>query len=264
MNSIKLLIMTLLASTFVACQPQVTKEVIRETAPVGPSGNNSAQGGVDGGGGGNGVNGKPLEAYSRNMMAETSFKNLVLPIIRKVQDAHPRFASDMAHIALNRKWFFLPVELNKLSANTIGVSFADKDLQQMAIQTLNAVLLDDKLFRAETASEEDRGLLVLHEILMGIRLMKYKNALDNCYSEVAILGLEEKDRKQHTLLRDKCAMTYGFNNNDRNTPGFGNIKLTKEDYEAIRELGLELWINKGEISKVQLDAWLNDKQFRNY
>jgi hypothetical protein len=193
-----------------------------------------------------------------------SFKDLVLPIILKVQEAHPRFASDMVHIAINRKWYFLPVELNKLPASTIGVSFGDKDLQQMALQNLNAVWLDSGLFNSAQMTEEDRGMLVLHEILMGIRLMKYKNALDNCYSEVAYLGLEEKDYKAHSQMRDKCATTYGFSNNDRNVPGFNTIKLTKDDYDAIRELGLELWQNKGEISKPQLDAWLNTHEFRKY
>lgn len=258
MNTLKTLFIFLILSSLIACQG-TEKETIREV--IREQGNqNEAQGGADTGGGGNGVNGKPLEAYAVNMKSTASFAQMVLPIILKVQEAHPRFASDMVHIAINRKWYFVPVDLNKLPAHAIGVSFGDKDLQQMALQNLSAVWVDSKLFNAKEMSEENRAQLVLHEILMGIRLMAYKNSLDNCYSEVAYLGIKEEDAGKHRQQRDKCAQTYGLSNRDRS----GGIKLSKEDYDAIRDLGSELWGNQGQVSKVQLDAWLNANDFRKY
>lgn len=248
-------------STLVACQgveKETIREVVREQGQQ--NGEGRAEGGADSGGGGSGVNGKPLEAYAVSLKKVSSFKNLVMPIILKIQEAHPRFASDMTHIAINRKWYFIPVDLNKLPAESIGVSFGDKDLQQLALQNLNAVWLDSKVFDREENSEDDRATLILHEIIMGIRLMSYKSALDNCYSEVAYLALKDEDARKHGQSRDKCALTYGLGSRDRT----GGIKLSKEDYDAIRELVIELWNNKGEISKVQLDAWLEANQFRKY
>lgn len=262
MNTIKLLVTLFLTSLIVACQPQVTKEVIRETAPVGPQ--NTAEGGADPGGGGNGINGRPIESYAVSMMKVDSFTEFILPIIREVSQTHPRFASDMAHIALNRNWFFVPVTLNKIPSHAIGVSFGDKDSEQMALQNLRAVWLDSNLFQSAESTNESRAQLVLHEILMGIRLMRYKSSLDNCYSEVALQGLSKESAVGHSKLRDKCALTYGFNDNDKTTPGFSSSKLTSEDYDNIRELGLELWNAKGAISKIQLDAWLRERNFRSY
>lgn len=262
MKNIKLCLAFMISLVALGCQPEVTREVIRDSSPTSsPNNMDSPQGGVDDGGGGNGVNNKPLEAYAKRLQDVGVFQTMVLPIIQKVAETHPRFASDMAHIALNRKWYFLPVELNKLPSQAIGVSFSDADLQQMALQNLNAVWINSKLFDA-SASDEDRGMLVLHEIIMGIRLMKYKNALDNCYSEVALQGIT--DPKKHSKSRDTCAATYAFGKSDALVPGINKIQLSKDDYDNIRELGLELWQNRGEISEVQLDAWMQDKQFRKY
>ncbi len=261
-----------------ACQGQekvVVRETIRE-APTGTgtSGGNTALGappgssqvgGVDSVGGGNGVNQRPLESYSVNITTLPEFKEFIAPIIETLALKHQRFAADMAHIAINRTWFLIPVELNKLPANVIGVGFADQELQQLAIQNLSSVWINSNLFE-KYPSAKDRALLILHEIVMGIRLMKLKSALDNCHSEIALVGLNPERRAEHNKLRDACALKYGLQSGG---PGvintsLGKIELSKEDYDNIRELVVHLSTQSENLSQSQLDAWLTDKSFRKY
>lgn len=244
------------------CQGQNTetiREIIREPVP----GNQVQEGGVDSGGGGNGVNGRPLESYAVRILDITEFNTVVMPIIQKMHEIHPRFASDMAHIALNRTWYLIPVELNKLPAQVIGVSFGDKQLQQLALQNLNAVWINSDLFQ-KYPTDQDRGTLLLHEIIMGVRLMKYKSNLDQCYSGIASLRFQPEKAPDYKRLRDECAMKHGLNGTDNIIGGINQIKLTKDDYDNIRELVVVLLRGIDDLSKTQLDAWLKDRSFRSY
>lgn len=275
-------VLSLIFLMLAACQGQdkvVVRETIREAMP-GPSVSGSASGGntglgappgssqvggVDSVGGGNGINQRPLESYSVNITTLPEFKEFIAPIIESMALKHPRFAADMAHIAINRTWFLIPVELNKLPAHVIGVGFADQELQQLAIQNLSSVWINSSLFE-KYPSSKDRGLLILHEIIMGIRLMKLKSPLDNCYSEIALVGLNNERRAEHGKLRDSCALKYGLQNNG---PGLvntalGKIELSKEDYDNIRELVIHLSSQTENLSQNQLNAWLADKSFRKY
>lgn len=115
-------------------------------------------------------------------------------------------------------------------------------------------------------AEEDRATLLLHEIIMGIRLMKYKNSLDQCYSEIAMMKLISEKKTEYQKLKDDCALKYGLSGSDEGgiLPGVGpRIDLKTEDYDNIRELVVFLETEQ-DISKVQLDAWLKDKNFRTY
>ncbi|UXR65382.1 hypothetical protein EZJ49_03835 [Bdellovibrio bacteriovorus] len=251
------------AAALTACQGQNTetvREIIRE--PVPSNGYQQAEGGVDSGGGGNGVNGRPLESYSVRLQDVPEFNEYLLPIIRTVQAEYPRFASDLVHIAMNRTWYLIPVELNKLPAQVIGVSFGDKQLQQLALQNLNAVWINSDLF-AQYPSNEDRAILILHEMIMGVRLMKHKNRLDQCYSEIALLRLDIK-QDEYRKQRDLCARKFALDSSDGLTDSVAKISLSKDDYDNIRELVITLWRDKGEISKPQLEAWMKTKSFRNY
>lgn len=265
MKTLLSLLLILSSFSMLACQGQ-QKETIREIIREPVQGSEQNHGGVDDGGGGNGVNGRPLESFAVRIQDIPAFNNLVLPIIRKVSETHPRFASDMVHIALNRTWYLVPVELNKLPAQVVGIGIADKDLQQLALQTLSHVWMNSNFFEKFPGGEEDRARLILHEIIMGVRLMKYQSMLDQCYSEIAGLRLDTAKNSEYRKLREACANKYGLALPDEPTiPGVGKrIELSKEDYDHVRELGVHFWNEKGETTKAELDAWLKDKNFRKY
>lgn len=267
--NIKLLIFTLMVLGFTACQPEVTREVIRETPPANQS--NRPEGTVDDAGGGSGVNNRNLERYAFKLLKNDLFKTHILPIIETLHRTHPRFASDMIHIAIERKWYMLDVRLNKLPAEVIGVSFQDETLQQMALQNLRAVWIDSKIFNADP-SDEVRASLLLHEIIMGVRLMQFKSGLDKCLSEHAYNALaangdsnNAEAAKEYRALRDQCSSSFIFDQSDSVIPGYSNkITLSRDDYDNIRELVINLEDTKGNISKIELDAWLKDRNFRKY
>ncbi|MEN0059910.1 MAG: hypothetical protein AAGB31_13810 [Bdellovibrio sp.] len=253
-----LLVFSLLSLS--ACQP---KDGSTPSAK-GKSGSRQTEGGVDSVGGGNGVNNRTFESFAVKVEHTTPFTNAILPLIKKMQDIHPRFASDMAHIALHRKWYILPVKLKTIPAELIGVNFADSKTQQLAVQSLNAVWIDEVLYK-KMPSEKEQSRLLLHEIVMGIRLMQYKRPLDQCHSEIALKGLES-DKKEYKKAIDQCAMKYLFSGTDITTDLHnGNpVQLTGEDYDNIRELVVTLSDESKTLSRLELEAWLKDRSFRSY
>ncbi|MFM6928037.1 MAG: hypothetical protein ACKOX6_06200 [Bdellovibrio sp.] len=264
-----LLILPLLMLSLAACQPQTTSN----PAPQGteetqnrPLSGGGHVGGVDSGGD-NGVNGRNMEDYAINLQRDKIFNDLVLPIILKVSEANPRFASDMIHITKERTWYMIPVALKNLTASQIGLRFADEQVQQFALQNLRAIWINQKFYTG-FETDESRGRLILHEILMGVRLMKLKNSLDNCYSEIAMMSLDSSKKDEYKKRRELCAITYMFGNKDVSAsriPGLnGDLKLTDHDYDSIRELGVRLWDSQGEIGNAELEAWLKANDFRTY
>lgn len=275
----KLCLLLAFMSLITACQGQdktIVRETIREvpTTTSTPGGTGapgtpvaSSQGGVDSVGGGNGINQRPLESYAIRVVDLPEFKEFIQPLIEEIAIQHPRFASDMVHIAINRTWFLVPVELNKLPSHIIGVGFADKELQQLAIQNLSSIWINSTLFE-KYPTARDRALLVLHEIVMGIRLMKMKSNLDQCYSEIAYNGLHPENHNAHKKLRDQCALRYAFQGGGNNGgilgTGLAKVELSQEDYDNVRELVILLMNQQRQTTKNQLDAWLLDKSFRKY
>ncbi|WP_413583308.1 hypothetical protein [Bdellovibrio sp. HCB288] len=222
-------------------------------------------GGTDSGGD-NGVQGRNIEDYAVNIQKEANYLQFVLPIITKLAETHPRFASDMVHIANERTWYMVPVELKALRASQIGLKFADESVQQFALQNLRSIWINTKYYNA-FESPESKGRLILHEILMGVRLMKLKSEVDNCYSSIALLKLDATKIKAYQKGREECATTYMFGRKDAFAvvPGQNpDLELTNHDYDGIRELGVHLWNRNGEISAAELNAWIKINDFRSY
>ena len=265
-----LLILPFLILGLIGCQPASTSTTPPSQGgaemPKGPIDGGSGLGGVDDVGGGNGVNGRNMEDYAINLQNDKIFSSYVLPIILKVAETSPRFASDMIHITKERTWYIIPAALKSLTAAQIGLQFADNGVQQFALQNLRAVWINEKYYQDKT--EESRARLILHEILMGIRLMKLKSSLDNCYSEYALMSLDSSKKNEYRMNRDRCALTYKFSNRDATNTGIpganADLQLHDPDYDSIRELGVRLWNSQGDISNAELEAWLKLNDFRSY
>ena len=255
-----------IASLFLlACQGQrteVIREIIRENP--GPTIQEKYTGGTDSGGG-NSVSGRPIESYASNVLDSAIAKTHLIPIISKLHGIHPRFASDLIHIAINRTWYVLPVELNKIPSSVLGVSFSDSQLEQMALQNLKAIYINSTLFD-KSDRDEDRALLLLHEMVMGVFLMKYKDALDECYSTIAWMRLFSENQNLYRTERTNCAIKNIYSNgSDITIPNLGKkMSLSAEDYDNIRELVVILWQNIDHLSFDELNAWLKRNSHRKY
>ncbi len=119
-------------------------------------------------GGGNGINGRPIESYAVKISETTEYQQIILPVLELVGSKLPDFAEDMKSIANNKPWYFVPVTLDQLPSDLIGVAFpTDQD----ALQSQGAVWVDKNRYDS-MKSASDRAHLLVHEMIMGIALAK--------------------------------------------------------------------------------------------
>ncbi len=187
-------------------------------------------------GGGNGINGRPIESYNVTIWKEKLFQDFIMPIIQKITPLHKELAGDMYHVALDRKWYFIPVELDKIPSPLIS---AHSETDQLALQSYKELWLDDIKFKA--MDEDSKVSLVVHELVMGVRLLQFQSRLEICLA-VAARELVEPDQtddqkaaseRNYSNLRGNCYSNYG------GAPVLIEQKpivLSKEDYVEIRDL----------------------------
>lgn len=251
MKLIKLLFFGSFILLWMACEKQIT---IVQTAPVSESlRNEMQQGGTDSTGGGNGVKGKPLDDYILNLTEIPAFTNLVQPLIKDLSQNYPALAADFYHLSIERDWYFVPTNLDQISKSILGV-YARTD--QMALQDLNKIMIDTNLF--EQMQERDQAILLIHEIVMGIRLLKYKTTQDLCMAKAARALVLENNHTKYESLKRKCRETYPF------LPGTQNEKFTlnSQDYDFIRKLVKK--ITAPVINYAELKSLIEDNRFRDY
>lgn len=246
-----------------ACQG--AKETIVEKHYVGSDGlpvppSNNAEGGIDGGGGGNGVNGKPLESYRTDINQMASYKRVEEKVISKLKTRFPNLAADLLHISEERAWYFVPTELKNLPAYRIGVSFKT---DQFALQKLKEVWFNKLIF--DTMSEDDQDVLVLHELVMGVRLLEFTNLLDRCLANISPLRLDAAHLDKYKEARKTC---FKVNRNAADlgdSIGLGkNIVLEEYDYDTIRELTSTLLSKVDNFDAQELEDWMAIRKFRSY
>lgn len=222
-------------------------------SPVTP--NNHETGGTDNTGGGNGARGRALDSYIEKNLTETpAFKNHVQPLIEILSREYPRLAADFYHITYQRDWYFIPVELDEISKNVLG-TYAKTD--QYALQDLNKIWIDKNKFEAMT-SVQDQGTLLIHEIMMGIRLMHFQAKQDHCIAKAALLIFQPVENKNYGDQRRSCRRTYPVIDGSRNL----KFKLSADDYDLIRKLVSLLDRTKPDIAEVQ--SLIEAHSFRSY
>ena len=207
------------------CQPQ--KETIVEKTVV-IDGKSQQTGGVNEGGGGNGVNGIPLDAFiDRNFDQNEAYKLKVQPLIAILSKKIPRLAADFYHLTHQRDWYFVPGQLESIPQNILG-SYTKTD--QFALQDLNKVWIDKLQF--EKMSLENQGILLVHELMMGVRLMQFKHRQDKCIAKAALAVFEENGLKKYSEDKKYCRETYPIIDGLQNE----KFNLTSLDYDMIRKV----------------------------
>ena len=246
-----------------ACQ-QVEKTVIRETngtpAPTGlPDPSSQQQGGSDTGGGngiGCGDNTKcgPLESFTEDIIQKPEFIQNLLPIIRKLAKIYKPLAADLMHIAHDRRWYFVPVELDKIPGRQIGVGFAT---DQLALHKKQEIWISTIYY--EKMADQNKALLLLHELVMGVRLMSFQSSLDHCLADAASNLIDEGNEAEYRFARSVC-----MREPDSGIFDPRGISLDSEDHSNIRELTKMLMDSKQDLSSDEIKAWLKSHRFRDY
>ncbi len=237
-----------------ACQGP--KEIIHETQVVSP--NQVQQGGIDQTGGGNGINGIPLDKFIFPVAQKNSYKLYVIPVIKKLSTVFPRLAADFYHISSNRDWYFVPAPLHEISDKILG-TYAPTD--QLALQDLNKIWIDRNKF--DQMTEEDQGVLIVHEIMMGVRLLKYKERQDLCIAKASLIMVEADNTEAQEKFRYEkkyCRSTYPVVEGTQNT-GFS---LSKDDYDLIRRLVSKIIQSDIDIDIDEVKSLIETYKFRDY
>jgi hypothetical protein len=162
--------------TLLGCQPP--KEIIRETVVV----SDRSKGGTDQVGGGVAIDGAVLESWIRNIAKETSYTKKIEPLIQKLSLTYPELAADLYHISHQRDWYLVPGKLEAISQKILN-TYARTD--QIALQDVNKIWIDNKLF--EVMNEDNQAILILHELIIGVRLLQHKHKQDRCIAKAAML-----------------------------------------------------------------------------
>lgn len=254
-------LLPLLMLFFTACQGQ--KEVIREVVtqvhtykgetpgfPEAPANSSVKKGGVDDGGGGNGLEGKPLESYAFNLETLPEFQEHIVPVLKYLQTAAPRLATDMIYVSTERTWYLVPVKLQTISSAFLGTYFPT---EQMAIQSGHDIWIDKNLY--DKMDTQARVKLILHELLMGVRILEQLSDLEKCFAQLSLV----KDSSAYKAARMKCFRTY-----PRITEASSaGVRISKDDYALIRKITNSLFSEK-KLENIAIEEELTALGFRRY
>lgn len=212
-------LMTNLLTFFVSCSPREqspnhSQIISPDNSPSTPTGPTS-QGTADSGGG-NTFMGKPLESYKINPRTLEAYENYIKPWLESPSIKDTRVGHAFASILDNKIWYMIPSEFKQLSPEKIGAAVSS-DLQQTALQDFKQVWINSLIYKKMTPA--DQAILITHELLMGLRLLKFDSALVDC---LAFRSTDEAKDPQ-----------YCYNNSSKEVRGKPS-DLTQNDYAQIR------------------------------
>jgi hypothetical protein len=233
-----------------------TKEIIREKSPeAAPNTNPKADEGTIDSGGGNGLAGKPLESYRVAISTDEDVLKLIAPIVNNVLEALPRFAGHLNFILRERSWYIVPAKLKALPQTVIGIYFA---ADQFGLQNQRDVWINQDDM-ASMKTPEDKVNFIMHEMVMGVRILPFTTRLDNCLADISYKYL--KKEAGYGGERNRCVNHYGLDSRFEKDP---LIELDKSDYASVRDLTYKLMSTQGKIDAKEMAEWLVTHGFRNY
>lgn len=152
------------------CQKSDQFPISKEAKAPAPS----AQGTTDGGGG-NGLDSKVYESYIVDPTATPAYKENLAPIFDKFPIEK---GFSWAAFFKVKTWYIAPVELKKLSKETLGVSFSENSTEQLAVQTEKEIWIEARSF--DKTTPKDQASLILHEFVMTLYYLKFKPISELC------------------------------------------------------------------------------------
>lgn len=175
------------------------------SSPADPGKGPVVQGTVSGGGG-NGCEGKAFETYAKKISELQEYQLYLRPLLRRMaESSRDPFVTYLLWTAEEKAWYFVPCELEKLSTEQIGVAVHSDQLARHGENGIfihsreleKGVAEDPKRPNYATKKSKAKATLLLHEMVMGARLLMKKSPLEQC------TALAKKDAK---LCSDPDAM----------------------------------------------------------
>ncbi|CAN5598928.1 hypothetical protein BH10BDE1_BH10BDE1_20330 [soil metagenome] len=144
------------------------------------------------GGGGNGCDGKAFEAFSKKISTLEEYRLYLKPMLqRMVEEGSDPLVTYLLWAAEEKAWYFIPCELQKLSSEQTGVAVQS---DQLAVHGEHGVYIHSRENEPNANSyfskkSKAKAALLLHEMVMGARLLMKKSAKEQC------TALAKKDAK---------------------------------------------------------------------
>lgn len=204
-------------------------------APSGMSGSPSR--GTGDGGGGNTCEGRPIESYSFQIENSEAYKTYIQPRIKTLLENQTDISRLITSSIRDKKWYLLPCDLARLPDEKIGSAV---QTEQAALQTFSEVWMSEKLFSA--MSVRDQADLLLHEMLMGLRLLKLDSLKNQCRAFAPT---------------DKLAYCDESSNTRRGRP----LDLTPDDYGDIRKATIDILAQPNDWTSQDLEYLLAKHNF---
>jgi hypothetical protein len=168
-----LLFLAITLTFFVSCTPR-GQNPNPGTSPESPLHPPNSEGTVDSGGG-NTFMGKPLEAYVVDVRRLQAFDDFIRPIIESNALQGSRLKNAFDSIIDKKSWYFVPSELKQLPSEKIASAVG---ADQAALQDFKQVWVNKNIF--DKMSQQDQAILIVHEMLMGLRLLRFDSNLNEC------------------------------------------------------------------------------------
>jgi len=133
------------------------------------------------GGGGNGVEGRPYEAYIQNPTELEAYHAYVRPRIANIlgRDGSSESTLNSVEALLKSKtWVIAPMTLKPVDMLSLGVVFSKSETQQLGLQFKDEIWIDKTYFDKMTVQEQ--GQLILHEFVMLIYFLKFESFSSIC------------------------------------------------------------------------------------
>lgn len=208
------------------------------------------QGGADTGGGA-GAKGRMLENYKVRIHETPEFRSHVQPLIDEIAKTEPAFAADLLHIAMHRQWYIIPTDLGKIPPSDMVAAIAGKDVEQLAVQTEAEVWIDKRAYGPMPALE--RKELIVHELVMGVRMMEYQNGFDQCLAE-SVVHLVKNDQKAYRDQKRACSLERLRDAGRDHRITRKQIGLNNTDYNLVRRITIQLLNEGATLSTEELRA----------
>ena len=190
-------------------------------------------------GGGNGVEGRPLEAYTVDVTSTPEWQDHVAPIerhLRSIPSSTTDIAFGLESAAKGPTWYMVPVPLAKLPRKVVGAGVGSQHLQQLALNFDTEIWLDQKLY--EASAPKDRATLLIHEAVMSFYRLKFFSQYEMCL------------RYQSRTFCDQYKRMYDQLDG---TATVVKRKMTGKDHENVRALTNYL-VTKG-TTTTELELW---------
>jgi len=202
-------------------------------------------------GGGNGIDGRPNEAYVQDITILPEYEKYVQPRMTWLRIRLPNFANILEHITSSeRLWYFTPTSLEPIESVILGVPIYGGDSDQLALQDKSEIWIAKKSY--EKMNLEEKAVLLMHEMVMGARLMEFQRGYDKCLALAAKDLDRNRDQDQVKENRRNCGFQYpkAFD--------FGKeIVNSRELTQAVRSLVSKLMApNFQSLEPAELKNWL--------